>query len=129
MSQKTTREARVQLAGMLAIAAAGTIAYWIGEGATGGLQAGALLFGFALLVHFGRRRSGTIETMSGVGDERTRALTQRAAAFAGYAMSTVLAAWGLISAALGEFNTTVGALSVVFAVSWIGACAWLTWRG
>ncbi|HEY6758207.1 MAG TPA: hypothetical protein VI318_01910 [Baekduia sp.] len=114
---------------MLAIAAAGTAAYWIGEGATGGLQAGAILFAFSLLVYFGRRRSATIETMSGVGDERTRALTQRATAFSGYAMACVLAAWGLVSAAAGEFSTTIGALSVVFAVTWIAACAWLSWRG
>ena len=71
MTTRTTREARAQLVGMLLIAAAGTAAYWIGQGASGGLQAGALLFGFALLVHLGRRRGGTLETMSGVGDERT----------------------------------------------------------
>ena len=86
MTHKKTREAAVQLAGMLAIAAAGTAAYWVGEGASGGLQAGAVLFAFALVVYFGRRCSATIETISGVGDERTRALTQRAAAFSGYAM-------------------------------------------
>jgi hypothetical protein len=84
MTQRTTREARVQLAGMLAIAAAGTAAYWIGQGAT---------------------------------------------AFTGYAMSAVLAGWGLASAAVGEFNTTIGALSVVFAVTWIAACAWYARRG
>lgn len=129
MTQKTTREARVQLIGMLAIAAVGTAAYWIGAGPRDGLQAGALLFAFALLVHVGRRRSATIETMSGVGDERTRLLTQRATAFSGYAMATVLAGWGLVSAALGEFNTTVGQLSVIFALTWVGACAWYARRG
>ena len=129
MTHKKTREARVQLAGMLAIAAAGTAAYWVGEGASGGLQAGAVLFAFALVVYFGRRWSATIETISGVGDERTRALTQRATAFSGYAIACVLAAWGLVSIAAGGFNTTIGALSVVFAVTWIGACAWLSWRG
>jgi hypothetical protein len=129
LTHKKTREARVQLAGMLAIAAAGTAAYWVGEGASGGLQAGAVLFAFALVVYFGRRWSATIETISGVGDERTRALTQRAAAFSGYAIACVLAAWGLVSIAAGGFNTTIGALSVVFAVTWIGACAWLSWRG
>jgi uncharacterized membrane protein len=129
LTHKKTREARVQLTAMLAIAAAGTAAYWVGEGASGGLQAGAVLFAFALVVYFGRRRSATIETISGVGDERTRALTQRATAFSGYAIACVLAAWGLVSIAAGGFNTTIGALSVVFAVSWIGACAWLSWRG
>jgi hypothetical protein len=129
MTDRNMKESRIQLGGMLLIAAAGTAAYWIGAGAGDGLRAGALLFGFALFVHLGRRYSATVETMSGVGDERTRALTQRATAFAGYAMATLLAAWGLVSAALGEFNTTIGALSVAFAVAWIGACAWYARRG
>lgn len=129
MTPRTTREARQQLAGMLLIAAAGTAAYWIGQGATDGLQAGALLFVLALLIHVGRTRSATIETMSGVGDERTRLLTQRAGAFAGYAMAVVLAGWGLVAAALGEFNTTIGLLSLIYAVLWIGACAWFARRG
>jgi hypothetical protein len=129
MTQPTTREARVQLVGMLLIAAAGTVAYWIGEGTAGGLQAGAILFGFALVIYLGRRRSATIETMSGVGDERTRLLTQRATAASGYAMGCVLAGWGLVSVAMGEFNTTIGALSVIFAVFWIAACAWYARRG
>jgi hypothetical protein len=129
MTHRTTHEARVQLIGMLAIAAAGTAAFWIGGGTAVGLQSGAILFAFALLIHFGRRRSATIETMSGVGDERTRALTQRATAFAGYAMSCVIAAWGLVSAAIGEFNETIGALSVIFAVTWIAACGYYARRG
>jgi uncharacterized membrane protein len=129
MTPRTTREARQQLAGMLLIAAAGTAAYWIGQGATDGLQAGAILFAFVLLIHVGRRRSATLETMGGVGDERTRLLTQRAGAFTGYAMAVVLAGWGLVAAALGEFNTTIGALSVVYAVLWIGACAVYARRG
>jgi uncharacterized membrane protein len=129
MTQRTNRDARVQLAGMLLIAAAGTAAYWIGEGTSGGLQAGALLFAFALLIHFGRRRGGTLETLSGVGDERTRLLAQRATAFTGYAMATLLAGWGLVAAAIGEFNTTIGALSVAFALIWIGASAFDSRRG
>lgn len=129
MTQRTTREARVQLAGMLVIAAGGTVAYWIGQGAAGGLQAGALLFGLTLLIHLGRRRSGTLETMSGVGDERTRQLAQRATAFTGYAMAAILAVWGLVAAALGEFNTTIGVLSMVFAGLWIAACAFYSHRG
>jgi hypothetical protein len=129
MTTRTTREARTQLVGMLLIAAAGTAAYWIGQGASGGLQAGALLFGFALLVHLGRRRGGTLETMSGVGDERTRVLAQRATAFTGYAMALVLAGWGLVAAAIGSFNATVGILSLVFAVTWISASAVYSRRG
>ena len=62
-------------------------------------------------------------------DREARALNQRATAATGYAMSFVLAGWGLVSAALGELNPTVGALSVVFAVTWITACAWYSARG
>jgi uncharacterized membrane protein len=129
MTDRNMKESRIQLAGMLLIAAAGTAAYWIGEGAAGGLQAGAILFAFALVIHVGRRRSATLETMSGVGDERTRALTQRATASTAYVMAVVLAGWGLVSAALGAFNPTVGALSVVYAVTWIGTCGWFARRG
>lgn len=129
MNRRTASEARVQLIGMLLIAAAGTAAYWIGGGATDGLEAGAILVAFVAVVAVGRRRSATIETMSGVGDERTRALTQRATAATGYAMATVLAGWGLVSAAIGDFNATIGALSVIFVVVWFAACAWFTSHG
>ena len=112
-SRKTAHQARAQLAGMLALAAAGTAAYWIGGGTDDGLPAGAILFGFVLLIAVGRRYSDTIETMSGVGDERTRALTQRAAAFAGYVMSCVLAAWGLVSAAVGKLIGAVWSSTAV----------------
>jgi len=129
MTQRTNRDARLQLAGMLVIAAAGTAAYWIGQGASGGLQAAALLFGLTLLIHFGRRRGGTLETMSGVGDERTSVLAQRATAFTGNAMALVLAGWGLVAAAIGEFNTTIGILSLIFALIWVGASAVYSRRG
>lgn len=129
MTDRTARQYRVQLVGMLLIAAAGTAAYWIGAGADDGLRAAVILFAFVAIIHFGRRRSATLETMSGVGDERTRALTQRATALTGNAMAVVLAGWGTVSAALGEFNTTIGLLSVVFAVTWIASCGWYARRG
>jgi uncharacterized membrane protein len=129
MTHDNAKQSRIQLAAMLLIAAAGTAAYWVGAGADDGLRAGAILFAFVLAVHLGRRRSATVETMSGVGDERTRALTQRATAFTGNAMAVVIAVWGLVAAALGEFNTTIGALSAALAVIWIGACAWYARHG
>jgi hypothetical protein len=67
--------------------------------------------------------------MSGVGDERTRVLAQRATAFTGNAMALVLAVWGLVAAAIGEFNTTIGILSLIFALIWIGASAVYSRRG
>src|SRR4051812_9855916 len=59
MTDDTERQRRVQLVGMLLIAAAGTAAYWIGAGADDGLRAAAILFGFVLVLHVGRRRSAT----------------------------------------------------------------------
>jgi hypothetical protein len=34
-----------------------------------------------------------------------------------------------VAAAIGEFNTTLGVLSVIFAVTWIGASAFYSRRG
>jgi hypothetical protein len=48
---------------------------------------------------------------------------------AGMLLIAAGAAWGLVSVALGEFNTTIGALSVIFALTWAGACAWYARRG
>jgi uncharacterized membrane protein len=129
MTRRNHRDARAQLVGMLAIAAIGTAAYWIGEGASGGLQAAAILFGFVLVLHVGRRRSATLETFSGIGDERTRSLAQRSSSFTSYAMAFVLAGWGLVAAATGHYNTTIGVLSVVYAVTFLGACGVFSRRG
>jgi hypothetical protein len=129
LTRRNARDARVQLVGMLAIAAAGTAAYWIGEGLAGGLEAGAILFAFVALIHFGRRHSATLETYAGIGDERTRSLAQKASSFTSYTMACVLAAWGLIAAAAGEYNTTIGVLSVVYTVVFLSACGVFSRRG
>ena len=46
--------------------------------------------------HFGRRRSDTLDVMSGIGDERAKLLYTRAVAFAGTVMSFVLPVWWLV---------------------------------
>jgi hypothetical protein len=38
-------------------------------------------------------------------------------------MALVLAGWGLVATAIGEFNTTIGILSLIFALIWVGASA------
>jgi hypothetical protein len=63
--------------------------------------------------------------MAGVGDERTRVLVQRATAFTGNVMALVLAGWGLVAAVIGEFNITIGILSLI----WVGASAVYSRRG
>ena len=50
------------------------------RGLRGGLPVGLLLLAFIAVVHFGRRRSNTLEVMSGTGDERVRSLYTRAVA-------------------------------------------------
>ena len=62
-----------------------------------------------VLIVVARRRSDTFDVMSGIGDERTRSLYQRAVAFAGTVMSFVLPGWWLVTVAQGEPNTTLSA--------------------
>jgi len=72
----------VQLIGMLGIAAVTFAVFWAAEGIGEAAVAGAILLAFISLVHFGRRRSDTLEVMGGVGDERTRALYTRSVEWA-----------------------------------------------
>src|SRR4029453_17106227 len=66
------------------------VAFAAGGDATYGLVSAALVLGFLLLVYFGRRRSDTLDVMSGIGDERAKLLYTRAVAFTGTVMSFVL---------------------------------------
>jgi hypothetical protein len=83
-----------QLVGGFAIGGAVIVAFLIGGDVTSALISGALVIGFVLLVHFGRRRSQSLEVMSGMGDERTRQLYLRATAFAGSVMRSCSPAGG-----------------------------------
>jgi hypothetical protein len=93
----TMNSPRAQLIGMLAIAAVTAAAFWVAEGPEAAIFSGALVGGFALLVHFGGRRSDTLEVMSGIGDERTRSLYTRAVALTGTVLSIVLPGWWLVT--------------------------------
>jgi len=112
---------RVQLAGMLLVAAAGTAAFWVGEGVRAALGPAAVLFGFALLVHLGRTRSQALMTMSGTGDEREADLARSAMLFAGGVMATVIPGWWLVTVAQGSPNETLGVLGAIYGVAFAGA--------
>ena len=121
--------ARVQLAGMVLIALATAAAFWIGEGASSGLAAGAFMLAVVLAIHVSRKRSATVEALGGIGDERVTSLSTRASAFAATVLATVIPAWWLVTVARGEPNETLSLLGAVFAVAFVGAAAVLQRRG
>jgi hypothetical protein len=118
----------VQVVGMLAISAAVIAVFWAAEGFEEALYAGAVLLAFTALVHFGRRRSNTLEVMSGTGDERVRSLYMHAVAIAGTVMAFVLPGWFLVTVAQGDPNTTLSILSALFGLTFICAVIWLARR-
>ena len=118
----------VQVAGMLAITAATTAVFWIAQGFDAALPVALLLLAFTAVVHFGRRRSNTLEVMSGTGDERVRSLYMQAVAVAGTVMSFLLPGWWLVTVAQGEPNDVLSALCAIFGVTFIVAIAVLARR-
>jgi len=118
----------VQVAGMLAITAATTAVFWIAQGFDAALPVALLLLAFTAVVHFGRRRSNTLEVMSGTGDERVRSLYMQAVAVAGTVMSFLLPGWWLVTVAQGEPNDVLSALCAIFGVTFIAAIAVLARR-
>jgi hypothetical protein len=79
-------------------------------------------------VHFGRRRSNTLEVMSGTGDERVRSLYMQAVAIAGTLMSFVLPGWWLVTVAQGGPNDVLSALCAIFGVTFVVAIVVLARR-
>ena len=125
----TTNNWSVQVAGMLAITAATTAVFWIAEGFEAAFPVALVLLAFTAVVHFGRRRSNTLEVMSGTGDERVRSLYTQAVAIAGTVMSFVLPGWWLVTVAQGDANETLALLCAIFGVSFILAIVVLARRG
>ena len=119
----------VQVIGMLAISAAVIAVFWAAQGLEEALYAGAVLLAFTAIVHFGRRRSNTLEVMSGTGDERVRSLYTRAVAIAGTVMAFLLPGWFLVTVAQGDPDTTLSTLSAIFGVTFIAAVVILARRG
>ena len=126
---KVTNNWSMQVAGMLAITVATTAVFWIAQGFDAALPVALLLLAFTALVHFGRRRSNTLEVMSGTGDERIRHLYMHAVAIAGSVMAFVLPGWFLVTVAQGDPDTTLSTLSAVFGLTFIAAVVVLSRRG
>jgi hypothetical protein len=118
----------VQVIAMLAISAAVIAVFWVAQGVEEAIYASAVLLVFTALVHFGRRYSGTLEVMSGTGDERVRSLYTRAVAIAGSVMALLLPGWFLVTVAQGDPNATLSTLSVIFGVTFVGAVMLLARR-
>jgi hypothetical protein len=118
----------VQVIGMLAISAAVIAVFWVAQGVEEALYASAVLLAFTAIVHFGRRYSGTLEVMSGTGDERVRSLYTRAVAIAGSVMAFLLPGWFLVTVAQGDPDSTLSILSLIFGVTFIGAVVFLARR-
>ena len=119
----------VQVIGMLAITAATTAVFWLAEGFESAIGVALLLLAFTAVVHFGRRRSNTLEVMSGTGDERVRHLYMHAVALAGTVMAFLLPGWFLVTVAQGDPDTTLSTLSAIFGLTFIAAVVVLARRG
>jgi len=105
------------------------VAFAIGDDAGSGAVSAAIVLAFLLLVLFGRRRSDTLDVMSGIGDERGKLLYTRAVAFAGTVMSFVLPIWWLVTIARGEPNDVLALCCAIFGASFIAAVVVLARRG
>jgi membrane protease YdiL (CAAX protease family) len=121
--------ARVQLAGMVALSLATFGAFWAGLGLSEAWPALAIMLGFTAIVHAGRTRSATVEVMSGIGDERTTVLYQRAATMTTSVLALALPAWWLGTVVAGEPNETLSLVGALFAVAFIGSCVVAARRG
>jgi hypothetical protein len=96
------------------------VAFAIGDDPGNGAIGAAIVLAFLLLVLLGRRRSDTLDVVSGIGDERSKLLYTRAVAFAGTVMSFVLPIWWLVTIAQGEPNNVLSLCCAIFGVSFIG---------
>jgi hypothetical protein len=119
----------VQVAGMLVITAATTTVFWIAQGFDTAAPIGVVFLAFTALLHFGRRHSNTLEVMSGTGDERVRALYERAVAIAGAVMGFVLPGWWLVTVAQGDPDPILSTLSAIFGLTFIAAIVVISRRG
>ena len=117
-----------QLSLGLLLVAAVFVAFTIGGDAGDGAVSAAIVLAFLLLVLFGRRRSDTLDVMSGIGDERGKLLYTRAVAFTGTVMSFVLPTWWLVTVAQGEPNNVLALCCAIFGLTFIASVVVLARR-
>jgi hypothetical protein len=118
-----------QLSLGLVLVAAVFVAFALNDDAANGAIGAALVLGFLLLVYFGRKRSDTLDVMSGIGDERAKLLYTRAVAFSGTVMSFVLPIWWLVTIAQGDPNEVLSICCAIFGATFILAVVVLARRG
>jgi len=117
-----------QLTVGLVLVAAVFAAFAIGGDAGYGAFSAGLVLAFIVLVYFGRRRSDTLDVMSGIGDERAKLLYTRAVAFAGTVMSFVLPIWWLVTIAQGDPNEVLTICCAIFGATFVLAVVVLARR-
>jgi hypothetical protein len=110
---------RFQLAGMLLLSFAVFAAFWIGEGLAEAWPPLLILLAVTAFIQLFRSRSGTVEVMGGIGDERTTALYTRAGSWTAGAMTLILPAWWLVTVALGDPNETLRLVCAISGVTWV----------
>jgi hypothetical protein len=104
-------------------------AQWIGGDARSGLISFATLAVFGALILFGGR-SETVRGLRGdARDERFRTMDIHATAVAGLAViSTLIVVW-LVELARGHDGSPYGQLMAVGGLAYLGAIAFMRWRG
>ena len=106
------------------------VALWIGGDPTGGIYAGAVIVAFGALVLFAGARSETMRALRGDGrDERFRTIDIHATAFAGTVLISALIVLWMIEVARGHDGNPYGLLSALGGLSYLGALAFMRWRG
>ena len=95
------------------------VAFAIGGDAGDGAVGAAIVLAFLVLVLFGRRRSDTLDVMSGIGDERGKFLYLRAVAFTGTVMSFLLPIWWLVTVAQGDPNNVLALCCAIFGLTFV----------
>ena len=113
----------------LILVAAVFVAFAIGGDPGSGAVSAALVLAFLLVVLLGRRRSDTLDVMSGIGDERGKLLYTRAVAFTGTVMSFVLPIWWLVTIAQGDPNEVLTICCAIFGATFVLAVVVLARRG
>jgi hypothetical protein len=112
----------------LVLVAAVFVAFAIGGDAGEGAISAAIVLAFLVFVFLGRRRSDTLDVMSGIGDERGKFLYMRAVALTGTVMSFVLPIWWLVTVAKGDPNEVLALCCAIFGLTFIASVVVLARR-
>jgi hypothetical protein len=105
------------------------LAFGLGGGVLAGGLAAAGMLAFTVALAFGRRNVDAVRVVGGAGDERNQALYTRSLAAAGGLLGLVVTGWFLVGVAQGETDAVLLALTVLFAVSFVGSSVYHAAKG